>query len=275
VSACDAVLDALSEGEAFSPSLASHLSSCKDCQKLVEADRALVPASWPRVRMSAALREAVEHDTAPVVYRSAWRRAALPAGAIVAVLVAGVTALRGSVTPMALVSAVVLAALSLVGVALVLYRGEMGLGPRPAWRWAFVGGASALFGALGFARASADVSPAAGTNWLASDPFMGATAIDAVTNGHTTSSPYGTCASTGMIFAVVVGAGFLWSSRRTVAVQPAASGACAGVAAGLAAAASLQLSCPGGLGHHLAAHGLPILVTALAGAFLGRRALAP
>jgi hypothetical protein len=64
--------------------------------------------------------------------------------------------------------------------------------------------------------------------------------------------------------------------RRTDPVHPGIAGAVLGVTAGLAAGSLVDLWCPvGHIPHVLLGHILPLVLVALAGAWAGRRLLAP
>jgi len=89
----------------------------------------------------------------------------------------------------------------------------------------------------------------------------------------------GTHVGCGLISMVQAAAPFgllFFLSRRAVPVLPTATGAALGMTAGAAAEMMAYLRCPyTSLGHGLTAHVLPVAVSALVGAALGRRVLAP
>lgn len=281
MSDCDAIVDALTRTSPSEAQLLSspHLDGCLSCRQLVSVDRALSYPSSAPIRQGAALLAALDRDMTPVHHRSALRRAVLPFGALLAVMVSGATLLGRPVATTALPWLASLAMLTWAGLgaALVLRRGPSGLGAPVRTRRAWLAGSGALFVLSTLATTRIIPRTLSTTKTLAD--HVGVSAVNAVSVTHDNPlgpmQNLGACASTSLIFAAVVAVGLLWSSRRTVPVSSGSMGAVVGASAGLAAAAALQLSCATHIAHALAAHGLPMLLATVLCTFIGRRALAP
>ncbi len=279
MSDCDAIALTLLEG-APSPAdrFSSHLRDCTSCQRLARADRSLGSEAPEAIPLGDALRAALDRDLHPVRYRSAWERAALPVGAIAAVMVSGMTLLGRppSADPAAAVASGAMLAMAIGGVALSLWRAESGLGVPVLWRRVWLGGAAGVFALSLLSRMSPHGGPAARGPTLA---HMGTSAVNAVADPHHQAlgplANLGACASTASVFAGVVALAAMWAARRTVPVSAGSMGSVVGASAGLAALAAIGPSCAAGVTHTLAAHGLPAVMVTVICLFLGRRALAP
>ncbi len=279
MSDCDATALSLLEEPPPAPVAASpHLKQCTACRRLAAADRALGPGDAPPVSMGDALRAALDRDLAPVRYRPAWERAALPLGAIAAVTASGLTLLGrppAAPTPAWVATGAALA-MAVGGVALSLWRGASGLGAPVAWRRAWLAGAAGVFlltlAARGAGRGNAALH---GPGYA----HVGTSAINALADPHQHAvgplQNLGACASTTSVFAGVVALAALWAARRTVPVSSGSMGSVVGATAGLAALAAVGPACAGGGLHTLVAHGGPSLLATVVCLFLGRRALAP
>jgi len=279
VSDCDAIALTLLEG-APPPAdrFSEHLRECTACRRLARADRSFGSDAPDAVPVGDALRAALDRDLAPVRYRPAWERAALPVGAIAAVMVSGMTLLGRSpaADPAGAVASGALLAMALGGVALSLWRGEWGLGAPVLWRRVWLGGAAGVFALTLLTRTSPRAGVAAGRGSFA---HVGTSAINAVSDPHLQAlgplANLGACASTASVFAGVVALAALWAARRTVPVSAGSMGSVIGASAGLAALAAIGPSCAAGVAHSLAAHGLPAVMVTVLCLFLGRRSLSP
>ncbi len=264
MSDCDAVADALCEGESLDAALRAHAVDCARCRALSTADDALGAMLNADVAdggaMPDALRSVIASERSHVAPFSTWRRAAVPLAVAVALAAAGLAfAPRADLhhRPRAAfaASAVVLAALVASGIVASLRRGRRGLGVRLGARVLYVVGALAM--AEG---AVAQVSRAVeGSVVLAPGDVARGLA-------H--------CASIGSALALVVGVALFGVARRTAITAPSATGAVAGAAAGLAGTLTLHLICPiASLEHAMIGHASPVLAGVVAGALLGRRVL--
>jgi hypothetical protein len=279
VSDCDAIALTLLEG-APSPAdrFSEHLRECTGCRRLRLADQSFGSDAPEAVPLGDSLRAALDRDLAPVRYRSAWERAALPVGAIAAVMVSGLTLLGRSpaADPGGAIASGAMLAMALGGVALSLWRGELGLGVPVSWRRLWLAGAAGVFALTLLTRMSPRAGAAAGVSSFA---HVGTSAVNAVADPHLQAlgplANLGACASTASVFAGVVALAALWAARRTVPVSAGSMGSVIGASAGLAALAAVGPSCTAGVAHTLAAHGLPAVMATVLCLFLGRRSLSP
>jgi hypothetical protein len=146
---------------------------------------------------------------------------------------------------------VVWGALFVAAVALALSKGRRGLGAAVGWARALAAGAPIAF-------------MMAALFWL---PASAASFGDL---GDVASLV--ACFSVGIGVAVPLVALFVWSVRRSFPSAADWRGALLGAASGLGAALVLTLHCSSVLGGHVAlAHGMPLVLAALAGGWLGNR----
>ena len=133
----------------------------------------------------------------------------------------------------------------------------MGLGVAPRWRVIYALAVGVLF-------------PLVAGGLSTPTPHSHALAGAALWRAHLA------CASSGALFAAMVGLLMVRGARGGAIVAPGAAGLAAGVAAGSAGALVLAMKCAVALPAHVAlAHWLPMLVCAGLGATSGRRALSP
>jgi hypothetical protein len=234
-----------------------HAQTCADCRALWRLDQRLQASrrSAPPLSMSPELRAALSVHPGPTRSSTPTKRLAAILAPLSAFLgVALVVVPRADLShglSLGFWSGAVLLCASLAAVVhIYLHRDATGSSAAPWFRWAVV------FGVLGVFNAFALF-----------DMFHGPHASGV--------SPRRDCLLLGLLVAFGVGGAALAALRRSVLLAPAASGALAGCIGGLSAVAFLHVHCAASAGAHLAfVHGLPLLIAALVGAWVGRRALA-
>ncbi len=280
---CDRVSSSLTSGEGLPQALAAHVGACPACRRLAGVDAWMALRAQHRVTLGPALRAAVAADPGPVRLVSPWRRAVV--ASLVAISAVATAVLFAPLRPEA-ASSLAFVALTLtaaLGLGLVFFRGNDGLGPSRGVREAYLLGAAIVFIWTAVTPAVSDAS-ADSLRARATTRPPGISAL--VSQGWTEVAPEsprgrsaplraGDCGSYGLVLTLLVGATALVGARRTVPLRPEASGACAGVAAGLVAAAALRLHGADGLTHTLIAHGMPVVLGGILGWSVGRRVLPP
>jgi hypothetical protein len=142
-------------------------------------------------------------------------------------------------------------ALFVLSVALAVAKGPRGLGGSVGWARALAIGVPVAFFVAGLFWLPASTAPFAATGDLSN--LVG-------------------CFTVGIGVAAPLIALFAWSVRRSFPSAAGWRGALLGAASGLGAALVLTLHCASALGGHVAlAHGLPLLLAALTGSWLGSR----
>jgi hypothetical protein len=270
---CDEFSRAASQAQRPTAAMLEHAAGCAGCAGLAALDQALRAGGGQPV-MSRALAEAVAAPRAARTPFAPWRRALLPAAALVGVLwLTGQVAGRPDLASLPAWAVGLLSlgfvGLFLAGLALLLARGPAGAAASTRARAAYlaVTAAAQLLLSLVWAAEVQGPQPVRRAQlWLGVHvvPHVGDWAR------HLPCFALGACAA-----ALVLGA-LLLAAARTALEAPALSGAVAGACAAMGGAFALLFFCSSrSVGHIVGAHGLALSTAVLLGAAAGRRALAP
>lgn len=257
MSACDAVVEALSQRRALSDEERAHLQSCPPCAALVAADSAPLPAPRELVP-NAHLLEAIK-DLRPVKPFDARKRAVVPLLWLLGITaVTVVRGLRGDVDRWSAwhLAALCLAWMGGAGAAwwALLARGKSGVGQPASVRWMVLGLGWAWFEVLSLTGVDASVAHEGEMWWRANEG----------------------CLLHGVLYALASAPALWWAARKSAPASPGTAGAEAGLAAAYVGVLVLQMRC--GLAeplHVLGAHGLVLVVGAGLGLLGARRWLTP
>jgi hypothetical protein len=238
--------------------LARHASECEACANVLRADRLLQRGSTPALEsvalpslLASALRETKPTRTRPPRLQRLSLFGACAACLLLTLFLAPRPDLSLLLGVRLWLPLFALLATFSAGLALFRLRGPDGLGASPATRWLAVLAGLLLFHL--FVVLETQVFPGGG--------YAG--------------TPPRDCLLLGLLSGGVVLAVSLVLSRHTVLTGAAATGALAGASTGYMGLAVLHLHCPSESALHLhLAHGIPLQLLIVVGAWFGRRWLA-
>ncbi len=256
----------LSSTAGQSPDLMSHAFSCARCRALLAFDRQLCGNDLQQpLAMSAELRRAVALEPVALTRFSAWRRALVPVGALLALAAtAKLLAPRPDADAVpfrtAVIVSVVLVGSFLAALLLLLARSRIGAGRFAVARYAFPPLTLCAF--LGVSVFAYETVPPSAHPPRAIQVFL-LEEVEPCVGSWVRHLP---CTLLGLAIGLLLVSLVLRSAASVAITTSRASGAVCGAAAGIAAAFVLFLFCPVHLLEHLVGvHAIPLLVCCVLG----------